>query len=96
MIRTYMGDLISRDADSMMVRLRWNLTGPVTDRTKRLRFASDFPSENCLLRGATPPTLGMIENWSNRALTGHHDTSCQVAGALLSRGSGVRFLPGAP
>ena len=38
----------------------------------------------------------MIENWSNRALTGHHDTSCQVAGALLSRGSGVRFLTGAP
>ena|GEM_PF-5670405 len=26
MIRTYMDDRISRDADSMVVRLRWNLT----------------------------------------------------------------------
>ena len=61
MVLTYMYDLISRDADSMVVRLRWNLTGRSRIELKRLRFASDFPSENCLLRGATPPTLGMIE-----------------------------------
>ena len=61
-----------------------------------LRFASDFPSENCVPHRATRRARFRAESRGITRLPKHRDTPCYAVAALLSRGSGVRIPPGAP
>src|SRR5260370_33270946 len=61
----------------------------------RLRFSSDFPSENCLPRVATRLARSWAESRGIERWRARRDTPCYAVAALLSRGSAGRSPPGA-